>query len=385
MSPYIFLFILLILARLLAFLRPQADKIIYSLLLITMTLFLGLREWQGTDYNLYRWLYDIAPTNIFDGAEYFSDQVHSEVGWKVGMLILKAGNIPFELFIFCISCYMMACLNRFINLYSKDKILSLILSYPSLYLVLFFSGIRQGVVVATYLGILLPMLESGKHLCFSLGCVALVSIHSSSFVLLISLLPLVIKKSKGYIALLIGCFVIGLLPLFSETALSIAQHIPSIGYYFTNSSVDTMVGISVVSVLRRVFFAGSIVVLSLTALSGKHNRYAQKIEFLLKIYVIGFGIYLLSIASPSASTRLYFAFQAIEVALIPLLLASAPQCRETLTLLMVMASLVVTCNSLNSFVEERGYVASWYEYPYYSIFTPEETIEAGREGRYGLP
>lgn len=385
MSPYILLFVLLVAARVFAYLKPELENKIYLCLLVSMTLFLGLREWQGTDYNMYRWLYDIAPTNILDGAEYFSSQVHSEPGWKIAMLVLRSAGIPFELFIFCISGYMMACLNRFIDHFSEDKILSLIVAYPSLYLVLYFSGIRQGVVVATYLGLLLPTLEKGKYLRFSLACIALMSIHSSSFILLASLLPLILKNDRRYIALLLGCLVIGLLPLFSQTALSIARSIPSIGYYFNNSSVDTAVGISVATVLRRLFYAGLIAFLSCFALRCKHNRYTYKIKYLLKIYVIGFGIYLLFIASPSASTRLFFAFQMIEVALVPLLLVSVPDHRKILTMLVVAASFVVTCNSLSSFVEERGYTRSWYEYPYYSIFTPEKMIEAEREERYGLP
>ena len=89
-----------------------------------------------------------------------------------------------------IALFQMLCIYRAIMKYSPYKLFSLLLVYPTIYLTYFFSAIRQGIVIAFFLGFMLEWIFTDKWLKYVVSCLVLATFHSSALVLL----PLVFIK-----------------------------------------------------------------------------------------------------------------------------------------------------------------------------------------------
>lgn len=381
-SPYILLFFLIIIGLILSRCFKRYTLPVYHVLIVLVALFLSFRCWQGTDYNMYKWLFDMAPTFPDFSNNYFSSEVHGEFSWKLMMSLAKFFGITFELLIAIMSCAMCYCLHRFISRYSSDPVLSLLISYPNLILVYFASGLRQGLVIAIFLGFLVELIEKDKLTLFFIASVFLATVHSSAVIFI--LLPLY-KRADFKTSLLIGGIglSIGLIPVIFPAVNSILSQLPFIGFYVEGKG---SVGISLINVARRLLVFGFIVFTYIKVSKSNDDERVYSFKLLAHMYFFGFALYLLFISSTAAAARFYAPLQMLEIALLPLSITLLGQRVTPAYLLITLLNFALLGNVLSSFIVERGYYNdTWLTYPYYTILTPIETVESDRPSSFDLP
>ena len=382
-SPYILIFILVLFATLLSRSVPKLNEPLYVICFMAMTAFLALRYGQGTDYSMYEYYYLAAPNSIDFGSLYFTDLYHTETGWKVVMMLLRTCNVPFEAFIAVLSLAMMACLSRCIRLFSPARMLSLLIAFPTLYLTGFFSMLREGFVVAIFLGFLLQLLlEDRKPVVYICTSLALSFIHSVALILIaVYVIARFIDHSKdrNWLWLLLGVFLLaGILPLASEGLRSFLSTLPGIGYYYRDVQVSWL------AFGERVLWFAVIVPMGYRIASGAPKDsiiQSNLLPRLLDLYVIGFALYCLFLPSPITASRFFFPFESLELLLVPLVFSFTVKWRSVVLLLVIALSVLFVIKNLDAYLGERGYYdfVSWVSYPYVSIFDDHEQLSLYRE------
>lgn len=355
--------------------KYKNDKILYWIVLILMTAMLAFRFGQGTDYFAYKYQYDSAP-DYFNLSFIFS-QEHGEFGYKTIINLFSIIGLPFEIFIFLISIFNMFMLHRIINKYSVNKALSLLLFLPTYYLT-YFMGVRQGIVLATFLGLMLPLLLDQKYFKYCFTSVIMLTLHSSSIILLF--LPVFIRlKISTLIKLLPISLLIGtglLLSPIRELLIGFT------GHYYT---IDFSWGI----LEKAIMFA----LVMFLYYQYKRNDYTSSL--LIKIYIIGFLLALAFFSQQLLSGRLTIYFKAIEIVLIPMLLFNKNTVTEKfkknfkthiqrkktigtdvyVTALILITIMIFTKN-INAYISQGEYIeTTLLNYPYISIFDKEEAFQ----------
>ncbi len=190
MSLYLWLFLLAAVCAAFGS-DPKWERFSYGLSFLCLTSFLTLRYAQGTDWLAYNYIFVSAPVTINLNSIYYTEAFHSEFGWKIINNLWRCLGFDFISLSILISVIEMYFLGRFLKRYSPNRALSLVLACPVIYFVYFFSALRQGLVVAVFLGLMLPMLENEQHGKFILLDLLLSTIHSGALLLL---LLLVVQK-----------------------------------------------------------------------------------------------------------------------------------------------------------------------------------------------
>ncbi len=361
MSPYLVLLVFLIMMGIAGF-NPKIENLSYKLSFLILTVMLVFRFGQGTDWLSYNYIYSIAPAEIDFHHFFYSDLVHSEVGWKLICNIFKVFDLDFvHLSIACALVEMFA-LNRFLTENSTNRSLSLVIAYPTVYLTYFFSSMRQGLVIAIFLGMLIGCLRRGKFFRYSLLVLLLSTIHSMALLLLI--LPFVIRYSvKQMFSVLsvsaaIGICLIPIMPSLMRT----------IGLSYADSSI------SIPAVCYRLLSA-AIVYFSYTANEDDDSEFDPEHALLLKLYLAGLSVYALAAASDIMASRLASPLLAIEIAIVPTLLKrSSQRLLPSLVCLVIASSAFMTIKNIDSYIKQGYYVSgiTVANYPYISLFNKED-------------
>lgn len=382
LSPYIIMFILIVIGLIMSQCVKSYENRIYVVLLIAMTLFLALRSGQGTDYNMYEWLYNIAPRELDLQNHYFSNDVHSELSWKLIMVFAKSIGISFEIFIALLTTLMCWSLHLFISKYSVNPVLSLLIAYPNLILIYYASGLRQGLVIAVFLGYLISMYLDGKWAHYFILTICLTTIHSSAAVFLA--LPLIKNASFKSMVILAAAFLfLGFIPIAFPSINSFLGRFPFIGFYFDGKG---SIGLSIPNALRRVAMFVVIFISYLRIATVDTNEETERFVKMTNVYVFGFALYLLFISSSVAAARFFAAMQMLEIALIPFALSALNFRKRIGVVLIVVFNTVLLWNVLSSFIAELDYYHdSWLTYPYYSVFTAQDVIAEDRPPSFDLP
>jgi len=319
-----------------------------------MTLALCFRYGQGTDYFGYM-------------LNYYLIDNHSEIGYKLLTGFLNSRNIPFELFIFCISIFTMICTFRAISLYSPGRMLSLLVLYPTIYLTYYFSGLRQGVVIAFFLGFMIKWVYEGKFIHYITACLILAGIHSAALILI----PLVLLKRVSirqlYLGILLSVMLGGIMLIAPQEILNFVN-IGAFQVYMKG------INISFMGLLERIvmFILVSVLVQGIP----EDSVHYDFIIFLYKIYLFGLIIVFIFVTKSLISSRLSAFMKSVEVLLIPLLVQVNRKWKQVIPAVMCFYALVMTTKNLESYVSQgkyEGYNA--FTYPYISIFN-KKTAEA---------
>ena len=204
MSPYILvylivffqaLFVVVINKRVYATVRENyrrnLDDIVSSITTIMLGAMLAFRYGQGTDYfNYYRNFDLINPNSMYNLG------LHTEIGWKFLNFLIKSNNLPFEFLVFIISVFEIFCIKKFLNIYCKNnKTIALIILYPAVIFVYLISALRQGLVISVFLGIMLPMLDSGEYKKYAVMTLVMTAIHTVAIVYLL-ILPILKNENN---------------------------------------------------------------------------------------------------------------------------------------------------------------------------------------------
>ena len=357
---YIFIFLMLLVFTLISFVRDK-HNFMYKVLMISLTLLLCLRYGQGSDYFAYDYFYRAFST--FDGAIKNYYDLNCEIGFRLICAFFGELHFNFTGFIFCTSLFQMLMLHRFVSKFSENRIFSLLLFFPTFYLTYYFSGIRQGLTIALFIGILYEFIEKEQWKKYVIGCILISTVHTAALVLII--VPLVLKLRLrtitvfNFFALIVGVVLAtGLLNEF-------LSGIPVIGSKML-PYLET--SISIFALLERVV---SYTVIGILYLNSSRSERAQK---LMKIYSFGIVIYLAFLPFSLISSRVIVYFKVFEVVIVPLLIEKGNKFRTVAITFFVLLSTFMVFKNLNSYVEQGSYYSgvNAFNYPYISVFEKED-------------
>lgn len=373
-SLYICVFLLVGLCALITLVKPSTDKYLYYICFAVMTVFLTLRYGQGTDYAGYLEIYHQAK-EAFDpeyGVTFYLKRTHTEIGWRLLMLLLYGLKIDFQIFVVILSIFMMFFTNKFIGKYCKEyKTTALVLLYPTVYLTYYFSGWRQGIAMAIFFGILLERLLNKKYLPYFIGVVVLCTIHKSALVYFAAPLILLVKD-KWMKYLFAICVIFSALMIFEPTRELVYQFSRMIGAgksYFASSTMTA----SWFSLLEKLVMLGIILVLWFMRNDKDEND--EQIKQILKFYCLNLMIYICLMTSPSGAGRLAIMFKMAEVILIPMLLSRAKmQIKGAVIIMIVMISTVMSYKNIAFYSEGYFKEINAWNYPYITIFNQKDAL-----------
>lgn len=317
-----------------------------------LTIAICLRYGQGTDYFGYM--------NVFLRRD------HGEIGYTILQEVFGALGLPFELLAAVIALFQMLCIQRGIMKYSPYKLFSLLLMYPTIYLTYFFSAIRQGIVIAFFLGFMLEWLFEDKWLKYVIACIILATFHSSALVLL----PLVIIKkidNKMLWGGLGAAALIGILLFFIPAEWLSFIKIGAVQYHIQAIELSPL-GLAE----RTVMFV------MITYFYHKTRRNIQiiseeQLRILYRIYFCGYILAVMFFPWQLLSSRMGAAMKAVELILIPVFACEEKQIRKYIVFFMTAYVLLMTTKNIQSYINQNNYEGyNVITYPYYSIWDKEE-------------
>ena len=366
MSPYIIVYILLLLIAFCSFITNKDFKYLYYVCFVILTIMLCLRYGQGTYYFGYQGIYNSAPSTLFFSGIYYTDAIHAEVGWKILNHILKILGIEFKYFVLVISIFEMLCINHFIKIYCPNKNIALLMIYPTLYLTFCFSILRQGFVICVFLGVILDLILKKKYWAFICLTLLLSTIHSSALVILLS--PFIIKvKIKYLYRLLFMSMIFGILCFlgFFDPLLKVLGYIGSASAYLSSITVNY------IALCERVIMTFLVVYMYLVYTKKEKNK---KVENLLKMYLFGTIIYLFFFWNSLISSRLGYIFKPLEISLITIMIARLDKFKSIIILIIFLLSTMLTLKNIDSYIEQGRYYPNVkvINYPYISLFNSED-------------
>lgn len=374
-SLYIITFFIITISAIIAYIYPRYDKQLYCISFVVLTAFLCLRFGQGTDYPGYMRIYKQAEfaLNPEYGFRYYHNLGHSEIGWKILMILFKMVNTPFGIVISSMGLVSMLLIHFGIkNFNLKQKTMALVLLYPTIYLTYLFSGIRQGLVMALFFGVLLKKLIEKKYAFYLIGVIILSTLHKASLIYLI--VPVVLLVKTKYIKLgFIMSLTVSVL-LFVEPVQMLFKNIATLcgisATYFDSAQL------SIFSLGERVLML--LIILVLWHQNVKNNRdIILKAAPLMRIYFIGFIVYVCLCSNVLISSRLAIMFKMSEVFLIPLLLENQKDkiSKICFTIVLGVSSLMMYKNL--EFYAGNDYedAVRGYNLPYISVFDQDEIWE----------
>lgn len=317
-----------------------------------LTIAICLRYGQGTDYFGYM--------NVFLRRD------HGEIGYTILQEVFGTLGLPFELLAAVIALFQMLCIQRGIMKYSPYKLFSLLLMYPTIYLTYFFSAIRQGIVIAFFLGFMLEWLFEDKWLKYVIACIILATFHSSA----LALLPLVIIKKIDNKILWGGLgagALIGILLFFIPAEWLSFIKIGAVQYHIQAIELSPL-GLAE----RTVMFV------MITYFYHKTRRNIQiiseeQLRILYRIYFCGYILAVLFFPWQLLSSRMGAAMKAVELILIPVFACEEKQIRKYIVFFMTAYVLLMTTKNIQSYINQNNYEGyNVITYPYYSIWDKEE-------------
>lgn len=370
MSPYI---IIGAIAAALAFFgaNRRFERVAFAMSFTVLLLFLALRYGQGTDWLAYNYIFQGAPSEIDFESVFYTEAYHSEIGWKLLNNIVKALGFDFLAISVVSSIIEMFLLARFVNRFSPNRALSLLIAFPVVYMTYFFSAMRQGLVIAVFLGVMVEWLQKGETVKYLFLTLLAISIHSLSVILFV---PLIVSKlnyrSLGTILALSG---VGGALLISA--------MPSLVSLFASSYTGN--SISVVALAYRIVTA---VLIYFMYTAAKKQDKTDDLELLIKVYLSGLAIYLLLMGNDLLASRLASPLLAVDIALIPILVKrGSGKLIAPLMLVFLLLIAIMSVKNIDSCIEQGDYYSgiNILNYPYINVFNQEE-IGSYTSSRYLL-
>lgn len=356
MSPYLILYFLVAVCALIGF-NKKIEAYAYIVAFAAAMMMLMLRYGQGTDWLSYNYIFASCPDYIDFSDVFYTDAFHSEFGWKLLNNIWKAADQSFITLSIICSIIEMLLLNRFICKYSTNRAASLLIALPVVYLTYFFSAFRQGIVIAIFLGFLIPLLEEQKYGLFTMVTVGACLIHSAAILFLVIPFAMHIKRKQFSLLIVISVCLGMCLTLCLDKVLLMA------GISYETS------GVSWAALLYR----SVMLVIVLLLYSDGENTTCEK---LLKVYVVGFCIYVSLSCNQLLCSRMAAPFLALEIVLIPMLLKGQSRQGTLIFLSVVVLCSVMYVKNISASIEQGAYIqgVTVSNYPYVSIFNKNDLL-----------
>lgn len=373
MSPYLIVYAFLLIAATVAFMKKKDYNVLFIVSAIVLTLFLVLRYGQGTDYFSYMRLYEEAPGGITENKNFWDRNENVEIGWKLFEAAFQAIKAPFWVFMAAVGAGSMLLLCRFaVRCCPGARTFALLLAYPTWYLTYLFSGVRQGLTICVFLGLMLPFLLEKKYWQYFAVGIACLFIHKASFIVLAA--PIVLFLSQKTIWWILGgCAAAGVVisvPFVSGLLEKISL---ALGKNYTFNGLGDISWIALAE--RLVTFA----VIAFVFFKYRKEYEDKTADLIFKIYCYGLGVYLLLISSPLFASRMMFPMKMVEIVLAGIFIVKMPKWRYAIFLFFVGLTAVMTWKNIGSYIEQGGYTNSIRDYPYVTVLHHQQTILAWRD------
>ena len=178
--------------------KMRLSKFVILTIYILMTLMLALRYGQGTDYFSYKALFEVF-SNVNNVIRLQKEPFYKALSYIVSLI----GD--FRILIGLIALVNMLMIWRFFKIYSPNKMISMMLLFPVLYLIYFGSLLRQGLCIVAFLAWGLRLIERREWGKYFFLCIILSMIHIVSLIYLT--IPFIIKFSVNSLTLCILLFI----------------------------------------------------------------------------------------------------------------------------------------------------------------------------------
>ena len=340
----------------------EKENIIYIVYILILWVILSIRYGQGTDYFSYNTLADMCDN--FNQVIFNYKDIHSEIGMRFLYFVFH-GN--FTLLIFVVSTYQMYMLHRFIWKYSVDKMLTLAMFYPMFAMVFYFSVIRQGIVIATFLGVMYGLLKKRETKKYCIICICLATVHVTALILLS--FPLITKLSKKQIEIMFGVSILCAVLLQTTYKLNGSLGFEKLDYYYNSD-------LHVLGILSKVFMLVFVVILFVL----RYKRYKDEsleIRDEMKIFISGFSFYIAFLAFQNVGTRLIIYFNVMLLIIVPYLFTKKIKFRKMLLGVLMGYLLIMNVKTLNAEIVQGDYNKgiNVFNYPYVTIFNKEDIFK----------
>ena len=370
---YHLLFVILLLFSFLEFFGKN-NKIVAKSIFILLLFMVIFRYGQGTDYFNYIYLFNYTADN-FESALLNKDFsiVTQEISFAaLSYIWIKVLHFTPESLTALYSFISFLLVWLFIKKFSLKPITSLLFFYCTFFLIYPFSAIRQSVCISIFIFFLIPYLQSKNYLKYYMISVLLFTFHYSSIILFIIPIVNTIKNYKITQVYIISsiAFIIGLLfyqflfPFFSAIDIIAGK----INVYTEKVTLDF------ISLFLRIMLF--VFVLQTWKIFERNSIR----DLFLKIYILGFLLYLIFMASSLISSRINVYMRYIEMILLVdfLVYFFFKKWNRIISYSFIIAIMTVLhIKNINSFIDQGPYYSevNFINYPYVSVFNKEKIIE----------
>ena len=355
-------------------LKIKVHDVTVKVLLFVLFLLLAFRYGQGSDYFGYQILFSYN-SNLTEAINNTSS--HGEIGFRL-LCVLFRENYP--LMVFTVSAYQCLMLGIFLEKHSANKAFSLLLFFPTMFLTYYFSVMRQGIMIATFLGIGISLIERHAWVRYVLMCLVLSTLHTVSLALLAIPLLMLIKHFFPLfwfilpISAMIGFF------LTSEWGIAFMANIPYLGSYLSHYLT---VGFSTAAILERI---ATLFIVLMCYYSSSYYR-ENRTPWWIRAFIFGFILYFLLLPFSLISTRVLICFKVLEVMIIPELIEKeSNRFRQVAAAYFLMLSIVSYFHNVRGYLDQGEYFEdiNAVNYPYVSIFNQDDLWKYREYDRYYL-
>lgn len=374
MSFYFLIFLLLAAGTLLAWFRPEYEKKIYWVCWTAASACLCFRFGQGTDYVTMHALYNTIPAAV-DLSQGYICGFYPEIGWRVISAAFKIFDAPFWVFTMALGLTDMLLVHRFLKKYVPMRTAGLFLLYPVLFVTYMVSGLRQGLAICVFLGVMVPFYLEKKWVRYLAGALIALSFHRVGYAWLV--LPIVYYLPIWAMFVLTGLSVAGGLILqIGAVERFFAELIPV--YHLRQFLLDGQ--ISLFAAGERLLSFAVLAVLYLWYRQREQGGTAKKsTELLMKAYMCGVCFYMLLCGSSYYASRYCVIFKVLECALLCFFVMKRTRLAKLAGLYFFALTLLMGYKNLNAMIQE-GY---WYDtdtvkvwnFPYVSVFNRDEILK----------
>lgn len=371
MSFYFLTFLLLAAGTLLVWFRPQYEEKIYWVCWTVMTACLCFRFGQGTDYVTMHALYNTIPA-VIDLSQGYICGFYPEIGWRIISAAFKVFRAPFWVFTMVLGLTEMLMLHRFLKKYVPMKAAGLFMLYPVLFITYMVSGLRQGLAICFFLGIVLPFYLEKRWGRYVISALVAASFHRVGYAWLV--LPVVyylpMRMMFGVTGLsVVGGLILQLRPIEQFLVKLIAN------YHLKQFLLEGEISLFAIGE-RLISFA---ILLFLYFWYKKEKKPVEKrTEFLLKAYMCGICFYMLLCSSSYYASRYCVIFKVLECAIVLTLIWEKKYVSNVVAVFFFCLTLLMGCKNLNAMIREGFWydtnVVNIWNFPYISIFNQDEIL-----------
>ncbi len=212
MSLFWILFLVIFTSGLFEFFFQKQDQIGRTLLIVNVvliTLMLCFRYGEGSDYPSYEYLYGGLSNESWQGFWHYKTSTSlMEIGYYFFAWIFASNGVPFAFFAALIAVIEAPLLFRFLDRYCKgSRCMALMILYPLYTFIYQLSGLRQGLTIALFLGLMFPLFEKKKWGAYLLLAIVCFLFHKVA--ILFFLLPLTYLLKTRLVEILMWISVAG--------------------------------------------------------------------------------------------------------------------------------------------------------------------------------